>query len=147
MDGGFNVSSDATPVFSQTSSLNKTDPLLQFVPTARLSIVRPAPGSPAINRVTTHLADYDIRGAQRPQTGSDSGAVELDPAVPMTIFATNNTLTVSAPSFAETVRLFGAPDLQNSWIDLGAITPTNNASPYFTFPATTPRRFFKLRLD
>ena len=141
-DGGFNISSDATPAFTHPSSLNNTDPLLEFVPTARLAIVRPTTNSPAINRVTAHLTDYDIRGALRPETGSDSGAVELETNVPFTITPTNSSITIAAPTFLESARLFGTSDFQ-TWTDLG---PANTANS-FTLPNNSAHQFFKLQTN
>lgn len=141
VDGGFNVSADASPVFTKQSSLNNTDPQFQYLPNAGFSILRPAAGSPLIDRVTAHLTDYDIRGMLRPQTGSDTGAVELAAETPLTITPSSGSLNISAPAFTEPLLLLATSDFK-TWVVVGS---TNTGS--FSVPASNPFRFFRLQFD
>ena len=142
-DAGFNICSDSTAFLNQPTSLNNTDPLLEFVPTANFAILRPKLGSPAIDLVSTHLADYDIRGALRPQTGSDSGAVELEAALPLSFSISTKKFILSLQSYSEPLRLFATDDFK-TWTDLGLVNPANQP---LTFPANSTRQFFRLQLD
>jgi hypothetical protein len=80
-DGGYNLSSDATPTFTVEGSLNSTDPLLAPLadnggPTPTMA---PRPDSPAINAGDSlSCPPTDQRGVSRPQLGHcDIGAFEL----------------------------------------------------------------------
>jgi predicted outer membrane repeat protein len=145
-DGGFNICSDGSGGFTNATSLNSTDPLLQYLPEQRFSILRPAGNSPAIGRVTTRLTDVDVRGALRGELPHDAGAVELDGTTSLSIAAGAAGLTVSAPNYLEGLRIFGSDDLR-SWTEVGMASPMNSASVLSVGPgAVAGWRFFKGRV-
>jgi hypothetical protein len=91
-NGGYNISTDATPPFGNTStSTNNTDPLLDTAlnnnggPTLTLALLD---GSPAIDQITdpAECPEVDQRGQPRPNgDGCDIGAFEFGPAPPFII--------------------------------------------------------------
>ena len=80
-DGGYNLSSDASPGFTEESSLNDTDPLLRPLADngGRTPTMALVPASPAVNAGdAASCPPTDQRGVSRPQLGGcDIGAFEL----------------------------------------------------------------------
>jgi hypothetical protein len=81
LDAGYNLSSDATPVFTTGTSLSRTNPLLDTLvnnggPTLTMKLLV---GSPAMDKVPADSVTLDQRGVPRPLNGlSDIGAVEYE---------------------------------------------------------------------
>jgi hypothetical protein len=152
-DSGYNISSDGSAGFNSGSSFNFTDPkLFQLadngggIPTMAL-----APDSPAIDWAPVADAPAtDQRGYARGYGGGiDLGAFEIVPPVPpLSAFRSGTNLNVSFVGQAGVrYRIQRSSDLmvwetEENTGPLGA-----NGVVSRTYPATQPRRFFRLTLD
>jgi hypothetical protein len=152
-DLGHNLSSDGSCAFTNTGSLNNTDPLLGPLannggPTLTMALL---PGSPAIDAGDNSAAPpTDQRGFPRPVGPAvDIGAYELcylpvlrampAPAgmISVTLFTTND----------QTCRLFTSTDMA-TWqsVATNQIGPDGTAKFQEECDATEPRRFYRVAL-
>lgn len=148
MDGGYNLSSDASLALGSTDFLNANPRLGSLTnnggPTLSMALL---PGSPALNRIPPggDLPATDQRGVPRPVDGKgDIGAYEFELSGPPAIFQQ----PVDAPADPSSNATFsvtasGAPPLSYQWLLAGiaiasatqsSFTVTNvssvNAGPY-----------------
>lgn len=107
-DFGFNISADGAANFSEPTSGNNIDPRLEYRPNS-FGLYWPSANSPALNRVTTRLLETDVRGAARPLTGSDAGAVEVEGTAAMSIEARTESVVLRA-GFADAMEVLGSSD-------------------------------------
>jgi hypothetical protein len=118
IDGGYNISSDASWTVGSTSRIN-TNPKLQPLafnggPTPTMAL---ATNSPALNRITdpTRLPATDQRGVPRPiGKGGDSGAYELALA-PCIIAQPVSVVLTNGSSALFTAQAVGASALGYYW--------------------------------
>lgn len=145
-DAGYNLSSDATPPLSGTSS-NGVNPMLAapaenggFGPTMAL-----LPGSPAINAFKgASFPPTDQRGVPRPQRlFSDIGAYEL--TYSLSVARSNQTIRMSYPSVPnhwytlQSGLVPGAP-----WSD-GEAKTSATSTVQFSVPSSNRMQFFRIR--
>jgi hypothetical protein len=144
LDGGWNVYSENVSNLIAATSVKNIDPKL-LIDTNSYSLVRPAPDSPAINRVaTTQLLPTDIRGVARPLTGSDSGAVELEGAPALSIARTGDQLRLQTSALVP-IELFASTNLLD-WRKLGALPPNPSPEPAsYTITNQTPFQFYQAK--
>jgi len=124
VDLGYNISSDNTCTFTNTGSLNSTDPKLGPLannggPTLTLALL---PGSPAIDAGNTSLAPLtDQRGFPRPAgLAADIGAFEYGSVMPnlaVSQSGTNGLNILASGNAGQSCRLLWSPDLA-SWVPL-----------------------------
>jgi hypothetical protein len=142
-DGGWNLSADATPAFTQLSSSNNIDPRLRYPQPAFAPILALETNSPAIDLVPLSIVFTDVRGAARPLTNSDSGAFEFGAANVLAIQkADTGSITVNAGLAGEPIRLESSADLL-SWETFAPIRLTNWFQQYLDITVTSERQFFR----
>lgn len=129
-------------------SLGFNDPFAQFTyhPEKRLSILRPAPGSPVIGLAATPWTRHDIRGAHRSPDISDSGAFETNGKIAISIIPANNAFTLALPDYGESARFFSSADLL-SWSPISTPALENLPPPPLAIPNTGAANFFKAQID
>jgi hypothetical protein len=121
-DGGHNLSSDASCAFTNSGSMNNTDPKLVPLadnggPTPTMALL---PGSPAIDAGNTSLAPtIDQRGFPRPAgSAADIGAYEygsMMPTLTASISETNSLNILASGNTGRTCRLLVSPDMRH-WV-------------------------------
>lgn len=153
-DGGYNLSSDATPAFTAAGSQNRIDPLLEsftnaggLVPTLTLSS-----NSPAINAILTPGGNgapaLDQRNASRAEP-FDIGAFEfggLFPTPPLSAQMTGNQVILSWPASGSYV-LQSASTLSSSnvWTRVTQSPQTANGLNTLSISGTGAAGFYRLR--
>jgi hypothetical protein len=144
-DAGYNICSDGSAAFTKATSLNNTDPVLQFFAEQKFSVLRPAPTSPAVSRITSRLTDIDIRGALRGALPHDAGAVELDATTDLSVNTLLGAVMVTAPNYSDPLEIFGSDDLK-TWTSIGA-SGFSGSTPALAVPPSGLHRFYRARLD
>ncbi len=151
-DAGHNLSSDASCAFTNTGSMNNTDPLLGSLtnnggPTLTMALL---PGSPAIDTGNTSLAPLtDQRGFPRPAgSAADIGAFEYGWVVPaLTVSRSGATgLNILASGNAGLpCRLLSSPDL-SSWVAIATNQIGSDGTVLFndTYALGGACRFYRL---
>lgn len=145
-DGGFNVSGDSSLAVAHPTSVNNVDARLEFR-SGSFGLYWPRPDSPAIDRVTERIAQFDIRGAMRPETGSDAGAVELEGTTRLSagVLAETTSFLLLAPVL-DPVAVFASSDFL-TWDAIGTMSPALTGGMSFEIPLGSNYRFFQGRLD
>ena len=153
IDGGFNISSDASPGFSNGSSFNSIDPKLGPLtnnggPTFTMALL---PGSPARDSGTASGAPAtDQRGVARPYgAGVDMGAFEIASLFqPLTGQRSGGTLNLSFYGEAGmSYRIERSSDLLSWELQESTGVLTTNGVVVRSYQMTEPHRFFRLGLD
>jgi hypothetical protein len=121
-DGGHNLSSDASCAFTNSGSMNNTDPKLAPLadnrgPTLTMALL---PGSPAIDAGNTSLVPtIDQRGFPRPAgSAADIGAFEYDSVMPTVSISLSNAIglnILASGNTGQTCRLLVSTDMK-SWV-------------------------------
>jgi hypothetical protein len=147
LDGGFNLSSDATPAFTRFDSLNEIDPLLSTFaqhggPTPTIAL---SPDSPARDRSTDELlVEVDQRGYWRVDGQPDSGAFEFGTTGGLAIVAQGDLIIVSWPVSVPPPQLQSANSLVTpQWQSVNGAVQTGSVF-VVTNSATGPARFYRL---
>ncbi len=153
-----NISTDGSPVFTQTNSFDNLDPALEPLatnggPTMTMALTL---GSPAINAIYDSSAPgFDQRGAPRPfGPRSDMGAYEFGAVVPVVVATTSqataaiavvtNSVQLSFLGVANlNYRIQASTDLLN-WLDLATDSSGTNGQ-FFYADSTTNfvQRFYR----
>jgi hypothetical protein len=152
VDLGYNISSDNTCTFTNTGSLNSTDPKLGPLannggPTLTLALL---PGSPAIDAGNTSLApSTDQRGFPRPAgMAADIGAFEYGSVMP-TIAISRSGATglniLGTGNAGQFCRLLSSPDLRN-WAPIATNQTESDGTVLFydTCAPGSTCRFYRL---
>ena len=150
-DGGHNICSDSSALFTAETSRNVLDPLLGPLsdnggPTPTLGLLT---GSPAIDAGDDSVCPAtDQRGVPRPQgLACDIGAFELAPQLTLTRTAQGNVSLKDVFQAGYTNRLSASTDLIR-WVELGtSVADTNGVSRFEDSDAAQlPARFYRVRI-
>jgi hypothetical protein len=148
-DGGHNLSSDASCAFTNTGSLNLTDPRIGPLadnggPTLTFALL---PGSPAIGAADSAAAPAtDQRGYPRPAGSADIGAYEFGfPPVLLAAQPTGRGADVSVSGRpGVTCRLLVSPDLPHwTTVATNQFLPDGTTLFHDLGGASQPRRFYR----
>ena len=144
-DGGYNLCSDGTAAFTSATSLNNVDPKLAALTnnggfTWTMALLD---NSPAIDRVPPSSAPTnDQRGVPRPLgLQADSGAVERNSSLRLTIQKTNGLTAVSFPGEAGRAYRLQRSDSFSNWTGVFTNTPLSNTMFRFEDQSTAQRSF------
>ena len=153
-DGGYNLSSDITPVFTAAGSQNRVDPLLEsftmaggLVPTLTLSS-----NSPAINAIKTPGGNgaplFDQRNAYRVEP-FDIGAYEYDgvlPTPPLAVQIVNEQVVLSwSASGSYLLQSTPALSMTSRWTTVPQLPATSNGVNTLTVNNNGGAAFYRLR--
>jgi hypothetical protein len=151
-DCGHNLSSDASCAFTNSGSLNNTDPKLGPLsdnggPTLTMALL---PGSPAIDAGNTSLAPTtDQRGFPRPAgLAADIGAFEYGsvmPAIAVSRSGPTSLNILGSGNAGQSCRLLSSPDLSN-WVPIATnqFGPNGTILFYDNYALASACRFYRL---